>query len=228
MISFDSSTISIVLSVENSPVERKTKKRRSRPISTEGQRRKAKMRRRNVGNFCHSSIPSSCFQVEIGDDSSGSVPKRRTSRNAKEKTLEQLCEELSIEDVEITYSSDDFENWTVQKLFNQYVEPLIVEKNPNAPKEHIVQILDAKWKEFAIMNPYIPKGEEGECSTRCLQQIRPIPCAHFLCRSFELSWTINCWQKRSAFIESTALTSALPPNVSMFFWFLFVLASNVP
>ncbi|VUZ48861.1 unnamed protein product [Hymenolepis diminuta] len=95
-----------------------------------------------------------------GDDSSSSAPKRRGSRNVKEKTLEQLCEEFRIEDVEITYSTDDFENWTVQKLFNQYVEPLIVEKNPNAPKDHIVQILDAKWKEFAIMNPYIPKGEE--------------------------------------------------------------------
>ena len=68
---------------------------------------------------------------------------------------------MGIEDVELTYSTDDFENWTVQKLFNQYVQPLIVEKNPHAPKEHITQILDAKWKEFAIMNPYIPKGEEG-------------------------------------------------------------------
>ncbi|VDO01146.1 unnamed protein product [Rodentolepis nana] len=129
--------------VEN-PADRKTKKRRARPISTEGQRRKAKMRRRNAE----------------GDDSSSSLPKRRGSRNVKEKTLEQLCEEFRIEDVEITYSTDDFENWTVQKLFNQYVEPLIVEKNPDAPREHIVQILDAKWKEFAIMNPYIPKGEE--------------------------------------------------------------------
>lgn len=75
--------------------------------------------------------------------------------------MEELCEELQVEDVELTYSTDDFENWTVQKLFDQYVRPLILEKNSLASRETIQQILDAKWKEFAIMNPYIPKGEEG-------------------------------------------------------------------
>ncbi|VDN11379.1 unnamed protein product [Dibothriocephalus latus] len=93
-------------------------------------------------------------------ESSGSASKRKVARQSKEKTLEQLCEELGVEDVELTYSTDDFENWTVQKLFDQYVRPLIVEKNANASKDAIQQILDAKWKEFAIMNPYIPKGEE--------------------------------------------------------------------
>ena len=68
-----------------------------------------------------------------------------------------------MEDVELTYSTDDFENWTVQKLFNQYMEPLIIEKNPQASKENIALVLDAKWKEFANLNPYIPKGEEGMC-----------------------------------------------------------------
>lgn len=82
--------------------------------------------------------------------------------------------------MELTYSTDDFENWTVQKLFNQYVQPLIVEKNPHVPKEHIVQILDAKWKEFAIMNPYIPKGEEGMFSTltNVLKNLFNLPFVH--------------------------------------------------
>lgn len=61
----------------------------------------------------------------------------------------------------MTYSTEDFENWTIQKLFDQYVRPLIANKNPNASKEDVQKVLDAKWKEFAIMNPYIPKGEEG-------------------------------------------------------------------
>ncbi|KAA3669936.1 uncharacterized protein DEA37_0011967 [Paragonimus westermani] len=79
----------------------------------------------------------------------------------KEKTVDQLCDDLGIEDVELTYSTEDFENWTIQKLFDQYVRPLIIQKNPNATREDIQKVLDAKWKEFAIMNPYIPKGEEG-------------------------------------------------------------------
>ncbi|BHF73229.1 choline dehydrogenase 5 [Sparganum proliferum] len=103
-------------------------------------------------------------------ESSGSASKRKVARPSKEKTLEQLCEELGVEDVELTYSTDDFENWTVQKLFDQYVRPLIVEKNPTASKDAIQQILDAKWKEFAIMNPYIPKGEEGKFTV-----LLPIP-----------------------------------------------------
>lgn len=61
----------------------------------------------------------------------------------------------------MTYSTEDFENWTIQKLFDQYVRPLIVNKNPEVSKEAIQKVMDAKWKEFAIMNPYIPKGEEG-------------------------------------------------------------------
>ena len=90
---------------------------------------------------------------------------------------------MGIEDVELTYSTDDFENWTVQKLFNQYVQPLIMEKNPHAPKDHITQILDAKWKEFAIMNPYIPKGEEGTLylgvlKRLSLESMHPHPCKH--------------------------------------------------
>ncbi|THD26034.1 Chromodomain-helicase-DNA-binding protein Mi-2 [Fasciola hepatica] len=90
-----------------------------------------------------------------------SPPKRRSDRVCKkEKTVDQLCEELAIEDVELTYSTEDFENWTIQKLFDQYVRPLIIQKNPHAPKEDVQKIMDAKWKEFAIMNPYIPKGEE--------------------------------------------------------------------
>lgn len=88
----------------------------------------------------------------------------------KEKTVDQLCEELGIEDVELTYSTEDFENWTIQKLFDQYVRPLIVQKNPHAPKEDVQKIMDAKWKEFAIMNPYIPKGEEGRFSLLCVHE----------------------------------------------------------
>nr|CAH8824718.1 unnamed protein product [Trichobilharzia regenti] len=95
------------------------------------------------------------------DDPSIVIPKRRSDRvSKKEKTVDQLCEELGIEDVEMTYSTEDFENWTIQKLFDQYVRPLISNKNPNASKEDVQKVLDAKWKEFAIMNPYIPKGEE--------------------------------------------------------------------
>ncbi|CAI2738380.1 unnamed protein product, partial [Dicrocoelium dendriticum] len=90
-----------------------------------------------------------------------SIPKRRSDRfSKKEKTVDQLCEELGIEDVELTYSTEDFENWTIQKLFDQYVRPLIIQRNPHASKENIQKVLDTKWKEFAIMNPYIPKGEE--------------------------------------------------------------------
>ncbi|CAH8455213.1 unnamed protein product [Heterobilharzia americana] len=95
------------------------------------------------------------------DESALVIPKRRSDRvSKKEKTVDQLCEELGIEDVEMTYSTEDFENWTIQKLFDQYVRPLITNKNPNASKEDVQKVLDAKWKEFAIMNPYIPKGEE--------------------------------------------------------------------
>ncbi|CAH8474380.1 unnamed protein product [Schistosoma margrebowiei] len=93
-------------------------------------------------------------------DDSLVLPKRRSDRVSKEKTVDQLCEELGIDDVEMTYSTEDFENWTIQKLFDQYVRPLIANKNPNASKEDVQKVLDAKWKEFAIMNPYIPKGEE--------------------------------------------------------------------
>ncbi|KAF7256300.1 hypothetical protein EG68_06473 [Paragonimus skrjabini miyazakii] len=95
------------------------------------------------------------------DDDIVVVPKRRSDRvSKKEKTVDQLCDDLGIDDVELTYSTEDFENWTIQKLFDQYVRPLIIQKNPNAIREDIQKVLDAKWKEFAIMNPYIPKGEE--------------------------------------------------------------------
>ncbi|KAG5447792.1 choline dehydrogenase 5 [Clonorchis sinensis] len=95
------------------------------------------------------------------DEPNASSSKRKSDRvSKKEKTVDQLCDELGIEDVELTYSTEDFENWTIQKLFDQYVRPLIIQKNPQASKDDIQKVLDAKWKEFAIMNPYIPKGEE--------------------------------------------------------------------
>uniref|UniRef100_A0A0R3XBN0 PHD-type domain-containing protein n=1 Tax=Hydatigena taeniaeformis TaxID=6205 RepID=A0A0R3XBN0_HYDTA len=123
--------------------------------------------------------------------------------------LEQLCEELGVEDVELTYSTDDFENWTVQKLFNQYVQPLIVEKNPHVPKEHIVQILDAKWKEFAIMNPYIPKGEEDLPDDEEESSTLAAPS-----NSFVVEDEAEAEDTESTVVVTTTTTPAVPRRVS--------------
>lgn len=80
----------------------------------------------------------------------------------KEKTVEGLCEEMGIANVEVSYRMDDFENWTIQRLFDQYMRPKLEEKNPHATTDDIQKVLDVKWKEFALLNPYIPKTEDGE------------------------------------------------------------------
>ncbi|KAL3318137.1 choline dehydrogenase 4 [Cichlidogyrus casuarinus] len=84
------------------------------------------------------------------DDSEAATSKKQLRPL---KISEQICEELGLKDVELTYSPEDYENWTIQKLFDMYVRPLLQERNPNATKENIQRLLDAKWQEFNIKNP---------------------------------------------------------------------------
>ncbi|PAA78378.1 hypothetical protein BOX15_Mlig006386g1, partial [Macrostomum lignano] len=136
-------------------------------MSVQDETTRRKRRSRGEGRESRSKRSKRAKQeIEFSDYEAASSAARTSSRRStarqrsrRTKSVEEICEELEIQDVELSYTSENFENWTIQKLFNQYVQPLLEERNPEASKENIRTVLDAKWKEFASLNPYIPKDD---------------------------------------------------------------------
>lgn len=64
------------------------------------------------------------------------------------KSSQALCEEMGINNIEINYTQEDFQNLVTYKLFNQHIRPILLEKNPKLVMYKMVSVIGAKWREF--------------------------------------------------------------------------------
>uniref|UniRef100_A0A3B3RVI5 Chromodomain helicase DNA binding protein 3 n=1 Tax=Paramormyrops kingsleyae TaxID=1676925 RepID=A0A3B3RVI5_9TELE len=83
---------------------------------------------------------------EEGDSNQEETPKQKTSA--------QLARDWGLEDVDHSFSEEDYRTLTNYKAFSQFMRPMIAKKNPKIPMSKMMTILGAKWREFSSNNPF--------------------------------------------------------------------------
>uniref|UniRef100_A0A3Q4BD34 Uncharacterized protein n=1 Tax=Mola mola TaxID=94237 RepID=A0A3Q4BD34_MOLML len=71
----------------------------------------------------------------------------------EQKTSAQLAKDWGLEDVDHTFTEEDYRELTNYKAFSQFM-PMIAKKNPKIPMSKMMTILGAKWREFSSNNPF--------------------------------------------------------------------------
>ncbi|KAM8899428.1 chromodomain-helicase-DNA-binding protein 3 isoform 2-T2 [Spinachia spinachia] len=72
----------------------------------------------------------------------------------EQKTSAQLAMDWGLEDVDHTFTEEDYRELTNYKAFSQFTRPMIARKNPKIPMSKMMTILGAKWREFSSNNPF--------------------------------------------------------------------------
>uniref|UniRef100_A0A673H7G6 Chromodomain-helicase-DNA-binding protein 3-like n=1 Tax=Sinocyclocheilus rhinocerous TaxID=307959 RepID=A0A673H7G6_9TELE len=80
--------------------------------------------------------------------------KKKKEDEDKMKTSAQLAREWGLEDVDHTFTEEDYRTLTNYKAFSQFMRPMIAKKNPKIPMSKMMTILGAKWREFSSNNPF--------------------------------------------------------------------------
>uniref|UniRef100_A0A671V9W4 Chromodomain helicase DNA binding protein 3 n=1 Tax=Sparus aurata TaxID=8175 RepID=A0A671V9W4_SPAAU len=80
--------------------------------------------------------------------------KRKKLQPIEQKTSAQLAKEWGLEDVDHTFTEEDYRELTNYKAFSQFMRPMIAKKNPKIPMSKMMTILGAKWREFSSNNPF--------------------------------------------------------------------------
>ncbi|XP_048883208.1 LOW QUALITY PROTEIN: chromodomain-helicase-DNA-binding protein 3 [Brienomyrus brachyistius] len=86
---------------------------------------------------------------EEGDNNQEETPKP-----LEQKTSAQLARDWGLEDVDHSFSEEDYRTLTNYKAFSQFMRPMIAKKNPKIPMSKMMTILGAKWREFSSNNPF--------------------------------------------------------------------------
>lgn len=66
-----------------------------------------------------------------------------------QETSEDIAQKFGLANIELEYTEEDFEALTNYKLFREHIQPLLVEQNPKANQAKLVNLIAAKWREFA-------------------------------------------------------------------------------
>ncbi|XP_077354978.1 chromodomain-helicase-DNA-binding protein 3 isoform X2 [Festucalex cinctus] len=88
------------------------------------------------------------------DEDRDSSQEETTRQPVEQKTSAQLAKEWGLEDVDHTFTEEDYRELTNYKAFSQFMRPMIAKKNPKIPMSKMMTILGAKWREFSFNNPF--------------------------------------------------------------------------
>ncbi|XP_072314762.1 chromodomain-helicase-DNA-binding protein 3 isoform X4 [Eucyclogobius newberryi] len=88
------------------------------------------------------------------DGDRDSSQEETTKQPIEQKTSTQLAKEWGLEDVDHTFTEEDYRELTNYKAFSQFMRPMIAKKNPKIPMSKMMTILGAKWREFSSNNPF--------------------------------------------------------------------------
>merc|ERR1711976_275929 len=82
--------------------------------------------------------------------------------NDETPSVEEVCENFGLNDVDLEYSDADYQNLTTYKLFQQAYRSKIRSANPKVPQPKLMMLLAAKWREFQASAPAGGPDEEVE------------------------------------------------------------------
>lgn len=77
------------------------------------------------------------------------------------ETSEDIAQKFGLANLELEYTEEDFETLTDYKLFRKHIQPLLVEQNPKAQQVKLVNLIAAKWREFAQLAGQYKKSKQG-------------------------------------------------------------------
>ncbi|XP_062372210.1 chromodomain-helicase-DNA-binding protein 3 isoform X1 [Sardina pilchardus] len=83
-----------------------------------------------------------------------SAQEETVKQPVEQKTSAQLARDWGLEDVDHTFTEEDYRTLTNYKAFSQFMRPMIAKKNPKIPMSKMMTILGAKWREFSSNNPF--------------------------------------------------------------------------
>merc|ERR1711972_163315 len=81
--------------------------------------------------------------------------------NDKTPSVEEVCENFGLNDVDLEYSDADCQNLTTYKLFQQAYRSKIQSANPKVPQPKLMMLLAAKWREFQTSQAEEEASEEA-------------------------------------------------------------------
>ncbi|KAK3592589.1 hypothetical protein CHS0354_001757 [Potamilus streckersoni] len=165
-------------------IPEKKGKKRKRKDGSEKEKKKSKKKKKKHHNDHGDS--------DAGSDAEIDSPRKKKKKKEKEKKLsleiapqpridrprpgpetsDDLCEKLGLNNIEDSYTDDDFETLNNYKLFREYIQPRLAKANPKVAASKMVTLIAAKWREFAttagawkksklgLTSPTIEKKEE--------------------------------------------------------------------
>jgi chromodomain-helicase-DNA-binding protein 4 len=68
-------------------------------------------------------------------------------------SVDEVCETHDLNDVEIEFTEEHYQNLVTQKMFSSYVRPIIQKENSRAQSTKVSLLVAAKWREFCEQNP---------------------------------------------------------------------------
>jgi len=115
--------------------------------------------------------------VEDEEEEQDYTPKAKSKKGAKKSadsspaptpqatndeapSVEEVCENFGLNDVNLDYSDADYQNLTTYKMFQQAYRSRIQSANPKVPQPKLMMLLAAKWREFEAAGAEAPEAEE--------------------------------------------------------------------
>ena len=67
-------------------------------------------------------------------------------------TPDEVCAKHGLNNVNIDYTDENFRQWTSYKLYADQVRPIVLKENPKVSITRLVQLIEAKWREFNVQS----------------------------------------------------------------------------
>lgn len=104
---------------------------------------------------------------EAEDNDSDYQSSKRSGRRKKEEkagkstassestalTVDEVCSNFDMTDVEIEYTESEYRNLTTFKAFLTHVRPILQRENARVPMSKLMMLVEAKWRQFSEENP---------------------------------------------------------------------------
>merc|ERR1712018_1059848 len=112
----------------------------------------------------------------MGDEDEDFAPKAKAKKTSKKEapaaaaspavqnddnpTVADVCENFSLNDVDLDYTDANYQNLTTYKLYQQTYKSRIQAANPKVPQPKLMMLLAAKWREFQAASAGAEEEEE--------------------------------------------------------------------
>lgn len=151
--------------VEQGKSIKKMKKRKLRDSSERRRSKKKKRKKTESEDLDDEDLDEIAFEEDYSSSLDLKGTKSRRLKEKSQKSVQEICDEYGLVDVDYEFTDADYQNLTSYKLFSQHIRPMIANSNPKIPMSKMVVFVSAKWREFsqnipiASSSPYVEESE---------------------------------------------------------------------